>query len=136
VEQGLKLGGIAGGWVAQHLDQPGRAAGELEGRWPAGAAGAGAMRARQATGGKTDQETGEAPGGAVDAGVERDGDRAEDAELGGDEQGKGREDGGKAAREVVRRMEGVGAGLERDRRRVYGMFHSGMAGSLQRVCLI
>jgi hypothetical protein len=72
-EQGLQLGGTAGGLMAEDADQPATAAGEWVGEWVglAGAAVAGPAWFGQAAGGEAGHQALEAASRAIDAAPER-----------------------------------------------------------------
>ena len=97
MQQGLELRAIAGGVVADHADEP--SLGARQRRQRGGGHGvpcvrmarARHMRARQAAGGEMGQQGLEAAVGAVEPRPDRGGPGAEEAELGGDDQGDGHE---------------------------------------------
>ena len=103
IQEVLELGAVAGGPVADFADQPGPGSRQGEQRGGVHRVGGGRaalarrVRAREAAGGEVGQQGLEAAVGAVEPGPDRGGPGAQDAEMGGDDQGDGRKYGVKAS---------------------------------------
>ena len=112
-EQMFELGADAGGAVAELLDEPGLATGDVwrGGGRPGGdgwrARGAGGVWAGEAAGGEVVQQADEAQAGAGEAVPERHGEGAEEAEIGGDNDQQQAQHGVQAAGQDGSRMGGV-----------------------------